>query len=93
LLVTLNERGGLILIISAALLHRQKPSEFLPELKGAIFLNPQTNRWETEDEYLSGNVRAKLTVAEAAALTDANVPANVEALKQVQPTDLNRLRD
>ncbi|MBK8002307.1 MAG: hypothetical protein IPK15_27360 [Verrucomicrobia bacterium] len=48
----------------ATLLH-QKPVSFLPELKGVIFLNPQTNRWETEDEYLSGNVQAKLIAAEA----------------------------
>jgi N12 class adenine-specific DNA methylase len=41
--------------------------EFLPELKDMIFLNPQTNDWETEDHYLSGNVRAKLADAEAAA--------------------------
>ena len=48
-----------------------KPAEeFLPDLKGIIFLNPQTNRWETEDQYLSGNVREKLAVAEAAALAD-----------------------
>jgi N12 class adenine-specific DNA methylase len=67
LLVTLNERGCVDLDYLAGLLHR-KPNEFLPDLKGAIFLNPQTNRWETEDEYLSGNVRAKLAAAEAAAL-------------------------
>ncbi len=88
LLVTLGERGGVDLEHLAGLLHR-KPSEFLPDLHGAIFLNPQTNRWETEDDYLSGNVRAKLAVAEAAALADDAFAPNVEALKQVQPTDLN----
>ena len=72
----------------AKLLHRPA-AEFLPELKGTIFLNPQTKRWETEDEYLSGNVRAKLTVAEAAALADEQFHGNVEALRQVQPADLN----
>jgi N12 class adenine-specific DNA methylase len=88
LLVTLNERGGVDLDFMANLLHRP-PSEFLPDLKGTIFLNPQTKRWETEDEYLSGNVRTKLTVAEAAALVDAEFQGNVEALRQVQPADLN----
>lgn len=87
LLVTLNERGCVDLDYLAGLLHR-KASEFLPELKGAIFLNPQTNRWETEDDYLSGNVRAKLTAAEAAALADEQFSGNVNALKSVQPTDL-----
>jgi N12 class adenine-specific DNA methylase len=88
LLVTLNERGCVDLDFLAGLLHR-KPSEFLPDLKGTIFLNPQTQRWETEDDYLSGNVRAKLAIAEAAALADEQFHGNVEALRQMQPTDLN----
>ena len=87
MLVTLNERGCVDLDFMAGLLHR-KPAEFLPDLKGTIFLNPQTRRWETEDEYLSGNVRAKLAAAEAAALVDEQFQANVEALRQVQPADL-----
>jgi N12 class adenine-specific DNA methylase len=88
LLVTLNERGCVDLDFVAGLLHR-KPSEFIPDLKGAIFLNPQSKRWETEDEYLSGNVRAKLVAAEAAALVDEQFRGNVEALRQVQPADLS----
>jgi hypothetical protein len=87
LLVTLGERGCVDLDFIGTLLH-QKPSEFLADLKGTVFLNPQTNRWETEDEYLSGNVRAKLVTAEAAALADQQFQANVEALILVQPTDL-----
>jgi len=87
LLVTLGQKGGVDLDHLGSLLH-QRPAEFLPDLKGAIFLNPQTNRWETEDEYLSGNVRAKLLAADAAALVDEQYKANVQALKQVQPTDL-----
>ena len=48
-----------------------KPTEeFLPDLKGLIYRNPQTNEWETDDQYLSGNVREKLAVADAAAVTD-----------------------
>lgn len=88
LLVSLSERGGVDLEFISALLHRPA-AEFLPGLKGAIFLNPQTNRWETENEYLSGNVRAKLQAAEAAALADEQFQSNVEALKAVQPTDLS----
>ncbi|HRY50003.1 MAG TPA: DEAD/DEAH box helicase family protein [Candidatus Paceibacterota bacterium] len=87
LLITLGERGCVDLDFIASLLHR-KPSECVADLKGAIFLNPQTNRWETEDEYLSGNVRAKLAVAEAAALADQHFRENVEVLKLVQPADL-----
>ncbi len=87
LLLTLNLRGTVDLDQMAELL-RQKTSAFLPELKGAIFHNPQTGGWETDDQYLSGNVRAKLAAAEAAALLDHGFVENVEALKFVQPTDL-----
>ncbi|MFO1501082.1 MAG: DEAD/DEAH box helicase family protein [Verrucomicrobiota bacterium] len=88
LLVSLNERGRVDLDHMAGLLN--KPTEeFLPDLKGMIFLNPQTNEWETDDHYLSGNVREKLAVADAAAVTDSRFLENVEALKSVQPADLN----
>ncbi len=87
LLVSLNERGRVDLEHMAALLG--KPSEeFVPDLKGLIFRNPQTNHWETDDEYLSGNVLEKLAVADAAAVTDPRFCENVEALKSVQPVDL-----
>lgn len=88
MLFTLNERRCVDLDYLAQLLHR-RPSEFLPELKGAIYLNPQINRWGTEDDYLSGNVRAKLAAAEAAALVDEQFTGNVTALKAVQPVDLS----
>jgi N12 class adenine-specific DNA methylase/SAM-dependent methyltransferase len=88
LIVSLNERGRIDLPHMARLLNRP-PEEFLPELKAAIFLSPQTEEWETEDQYLSGNVREKLAVAEAAALNDRRFLENVEALKAVQPEDLS----
>ena len=87
LLVSLNEQGRVDLDHMAGLLN--KPAEeFLPDLKGIIFLNPQTNQWETDDQYLSGNVREKLAVADAAAVTDGRFHENVEALKSIQPEDL-----
>lgn len=88
LLVTLNERGRVDLDHMAGLLG--KPAdEFLNDLKGLVFLNPQTNQWETDDQYLSGNVREKLAVADAASVNDSAFTVNVEALKSVQPADLN----
>ncbi len=87
LLVTLNEQGCVDLDRMAGLLNKPV-AEFLPDLKGVIFLNPQTNQWETDDQYLSGNVREKLAVADAAAVTDPRFAENVEALKSVQPADL-----
>ncbi|HEV2330646.1 MAG TPA: DEAD/DEAH box helicase family protein, partial [Verrucomicrobiae bacterium] len=88
LLVSLNEKGHVDLEHMESLIHRPT-EEFLPELKGVLFLNPQTQAWETEDHYLSGDVREKLKVAEAAAIADPRFAENVEALKTVQPGDLS----
>jgi N12 class adenine-specific DNA methylase len=87
LLVSLNEQGRVDLDHMAGLLNKTA-EEFLPELKGMVFLNPQTNQWETDDQYLSGNVREKLAVADAASVTEARFHENVEALKTIQPEDL-----
>jgi N12 class adenine-specific DNA methylase len=86
-IVSLNEKGRVDLEHIAQLLNR--PAEdFLPELKGILFLNPQTQAWETEDHYLSGDVRDKLRIAEAASLADPRFQENVAALKSVQPENL-----
>ncbi len=87
LVVSLNENGEVNLKRMEALLG-QPAEEFLPDLKGAVFLNPQTKAWETEDQYLSGNVRDKLAVAEAANLVEPRFADNVAALQAVQPEDL-----
>ena len=87
LLISLNENGKVDLPHMSWLL--KKPAqEIILELKGAIFLNPQSQNWETEDAYLSGNIREKLAVAEAATITDARYQENVEALKSVLPEEL-----
>jgi N12 class adenine-specific DNA methylase len=46
------------------------------------------NAWETADRYLSGNVRAKLAVAQGSGQIDPAYRRNVEALQAVQPKDL-----
>ena len=87
LLISLNENGKIDLDHMSQLLGKPV-KEFLPELKGAMFINPQTNRWEPEDAYLSGNIREKLAVAESAAQTDPKFRENVDALEAVMPEDL-----
>ena len=87
LVVTLSERGRVDLEHIGRLLGKPE-AEFLPELQGAIFHNPVTKRWESDDEYLSGNVREKLTVAERVAREDERYRLNAEALREVQPADL-----
>jgi len=58
------------------------------DLGDSIFLDPDTGRWETSDAYLSGAVRTKLQLAEAAASIDPRLRRNAEALARVQPPDL-----
>ena len=90
LLVSLNDKGRVDLKHMEGLLGRLT-DEFMPELKGVLFLNPQSQAWETEDQYLSGDVREKLKTAEAAAIPDPRFAENVEALKSVQPPDLSAM--
>ena len=60
------------------------------DLRGVIFRNPENKRWETADEYLSGNVREKLRIAQSAQnLFEGDYAGNVEALKAAQPKDLD----
>lgn len=66
--------------------------ELYMELQGLIFRNPSYDAADPDshaylpaDEYLSGNVRKKLTIAEDAARTDAGYAINVERLQAVQP--------
>ncbi len=63
------------------------------ELTGVVFLNPDyaegvNEKYLPADEYLSGNVRQKLAVAQGKAEQDPQYQINVDALAQVQPTDL-----
>ena len=65
------------------------------ELTGVVFLNPAYTgendgheKYLPADEYLSGNVRQKLAVAQGKAKQDPQYQINADALAQVQPTDL-----
>ena len=58
------------------------------ELGSLAYRNPEGGAWETADRYLSGNVRAKLATASAAAEIDSSYSRNIEALRSVQPPDL-----
>jgi N12 class adenine-specific DNA methylase len=58
------------------------------ELGSLVYRNPEGGNWETADSYLSGNVRAKLSTARAAAELDPSYQRNIAALESVQPADL-----
>ena len=87
LIVSLNETGKVNLPYMAALCNRTE-EKIIDELTGVIFKNPVLQEWETADEYLSGNVREKLRIAENFLESDYIYKSNVEALKNVQPKKL-----
>ena len=87
LAVTLNETGRVDVDHLAELLDSD-PETALAQLGEAVFRNPSTESWETDDAYLSGSVRTKLAIAEAAAAQDPQYQRNVAALRRVQPEDL-----
>lgn len=69
-----------------------KPKEeIIKDLQGVIFRIPAAEpaQYVTADEYLSGNVRAKLITAEAAAKENPEFAVNAQALRQVIPQDLS----
>ena len=73
----------------------KEENELFNDLKGVIFLNPlyegnneNLSKYFTADEYLSGNVREKLAIAQKSAKVDSRFNINVEALEKVQPEDL-----
>ena len=87
LVVSLNETGQLDWPRMALLAGKSIPA-LQAELTGLVFRNPEGNTWETADAYLSSNVRQKLHAAEAAAAVSPEFVSNVEALRAVQPPDL-----
>ena len=94
LAISIGERGMVDLPFMANLLGT--PDNFdaiTSELRGVIFKDPMapdapTTGWQTADEYLSGDVRSKLRVAQLAANRDPSFAINVEALEKAQPKDL-----
>ena len=85
--VSLSEKAGIDLEYMAALCGKDA-GEVTKELSGVIFQNPVTGAWETAGEYLSGNVREKLQTAEIYAESRPEYAVNVQALRQVQPEEL-----
>jgi N12 class adenine-specific DNA methylase len=84
LLVSLDQRGA-VDIPYIATLYGKSEEEVIAELDDLIFHDPVSQNWQTADQYLSGNVRAKLSQAEEAG---AAYSRNVEALRKVQPEDV-----
>ncbi len=88
LTVSLGEKAKIDLDYMAELTGKTI-EEITKELSGVIFQNPVTQKWETADEYLSGNVREKLATAKLFAENHENYAINVTALEKVQPKELD----
>ena len=86
LMVSLDQRGALDLNHVAELAGKSREA-VVRELGDAIYEVPGAD-WQMADEYLSGDVVAKLEEVEAAAASDKRFRRNVEALRKVQPKPL-----
>ena len=86
--LSLAERGRIDFAYMSALLDGMPQEQITSSLRQQIFLDPQTHEWQPADEYLSGNVRAKLDIARAAAQSDPDFAVNVQMLERVQPEPL-----
>jgi len=87
LTISLNETGGIDWARMERLTGRTGRA-LQHELGSLAYRNPEGGAWETADRYLSGNVRAKLVVARAAAELDRGYARNIQALEAVQPPNL-----
>ena len=85
LAVSISEKAGVDLDFMSELMDGKEKSEIISDLKGVIYLNPETSAWETADAYLSGNIRNKLAVAKSAAESNPDFTENVSALEAAMP--------
>ena len=88
LAVSLGERARVDLAYMSELTGKSE-EDVAKELAGIIFQNPVTEKWETADEYLSGNVREKLATTRIFAENRPEFAINVTALEGVQPKELD----
>ena len=95
LAVSIGERGRVDLPYMSELLGTPGDYERITsDLQGVIFKDPSADAtdpeagWQTADEYLSGNVRNKLRIAQLAVQTNPEFAPNVEALAKAQPKEL-----
>ena len=97
---SLSEKGCvdipyMLRVYKPEMAYEKRKEALFNELRGCIFRNPtkydgndEFKGWETADEYLSGNVREKLEIAEEWSLRTEEFKENAEALRKVQPQGL-----
>lgn len=88
LIVSLSEKAKVDLEYMSKLTDKSQ-DEIIKELEGIIYKVPmEDNKYVTADEYLSGNIREKLKLAEALVETHPEFKINIEGLKKVMPEDI-----
>lgn len=89
LIVSLSEKAAVDLEYMSKLTNKTQ-EELTKELEGIIYKLPmENNKYVTADEYLSGNIREKLKMAEASVGMHPEFEINIKALKEVMPKDLS----
>ncbi len=89
LIVSLSEKASVDLEYMSKLTNKTQ-EELTKELEGIIYKLPmENNKYVTADEYLSGNIREKLKMAEASVGMHPEFEINIKALKEVMPKDLS----
>lgn len=93
LMLSLSEKGHIDFEYMSSLTGFEK-NQIINDLKGVIYKipnisSPAEETYVTADEYLSGNIREKLKIAELSASIDPQYQYHVEALKQAMPKDLS----
>ena len=84
MILSLNEKAQIDLEYMSQLCGKSEET-MIEDLKGIIYQDPKTKRWQTKDEYLSGNIKEKLSMAQYYAESDEKWQANVDALEKAMP--------
>ena len=84
MILSLNEKAKIDLEYMSQLCGRSEET-MIEDLKGIIYQDPKTKEWQTKDEYLSGNIKEKLSMAQYYAESDEKWQENVDALEKAMP--------
>ena len=84
MILSLNEKAQIDLEYMSQLCGKSEET-MIEDLKGIIYQDPKTKKWQTKDEYLSGNIKEKLSMAQYYAESDEKWQANVDALEKAMP--------
>ena len=88
LIVSIGEKAMVDLDYMSELSHKSK-EELVSDLEGIIFKIPNEDKYVTADEYLSGDIREKIRIAEQANETNPIYDVNLKYLYEAKPEDLN----